>query len=173
MPTRADYVFPVVRWPKKVKPGTVLGHPVTSLDIGATSVALAGGDVKHAGLHGTDIAGYMTGRSTDSPHNALYWHTGSSPQDISGVLREGDYKMLALRGRVQLFNIKDDPSESTNLAHGEPKRAERMLAQWKVWNESNQPPLWGGGKNRPTKNDYQYADYEWLKGTPHYKARDE
>ena len=44
-----------------------------------------------------------------------------------------------------------------------------MLEQWKTWNESNQPPLWGDGRNKPAKDDYQYADYEWLKGTPHYK----
>ncbi len=45
-----------------------------------------------------------------------------------------------------------------------------MLAQWKKWNESNQPPLWDAGKSRQAKNAYQYADYEWLKGTPHYRA---
>lgn len=163
----------VVRWPEKVKPGTVLDHPVTSLDIGATSLALAGGNVKEAGLHGNDITSYMTGQSTDAPHDVLYWHTGGSPRDISGVLRQGDYKMLAQRGRIQLFNIKEDPTESTDLAEAEPRRAERMLAQWKRWNESNQPPLWGGTNNRLPKDAWQYADYEWLKGTPHYKATNE
>ena len=160
----------VVRWPAKIKPGTVLDHPVTSLDIGATSLALAGGHSKQAGLHGKDIASYMTGQSTDAPHDVLYWHTGSSPKEVSGVLRDGDYKLLAQRGRAQLFNLKDDPTESADLARSEPQRAERMLAQWKAWNDNNQPPLWGGEKSKRTKNNYQYADYEWLKGTPHYKA---
>lgn len=159
----------VVRWPARITPGTVLDHPVTSLDIGAASVALAGGDAKQAALHGSDITGYVTGQSTDAPHDVLYWHIGSSPKDITGALREGDYKMLAQRGRVQLFNIENDPTESTDLAKAQPQRAERMLAQWKTWNESNQPPLWSDGRNKPTKDSYQYADYEWLKGTPHYK----
>ena len=162
----------VVRWPKEIKPDSVLNHPVTSLDIGATALALAGGDVQQAGLHGSDITTYMTGQSTDAPHDVLYWHTGSGPKDISGVLREGDYKLLAQRGRIQLFNIKEDPSESTDLADAQQKRAERMLAQWKAWNEKSQPPLWDGNRGKQTKNDYQYADYEWLKGTPHYKAGD-
>ena len=143
---------------------------MTSLDIGATSLALAGGDSKQAGLHGKDIASYMTGQSTDAPHDVLYWHTGSSPKEVSGVLRDGDYKLLTQRGRAQLFNLKDDPTESADLARSEPQRAERMLAQWKAWNDNNQPPLWGGEKSKRTKNNYQYADYEWLKGTPHYKA---
>ena len=80
--------------------------------------------------------------------------------------------LLANRGRVQLFNIKDDPTESADLAKAQPQRVERMLARWKTWNESNQPPLWSGGRPRPTKDAYQYADYEWLKGTPHYKANE-
>ena len=70
----------LVRWPKHVKPGTLLRHPVTSLDIGATSLALAGGNVKQAGLHGSDITPYMTGHSTDAPHDVIYWHVGRSPQ---------------------------------------------------------------------------------------------
>ena len=126
-----------------------------------------------AGLHGNDITSYMTRQSTDAPHEVLYWHTGASQRDISGVLREGDLKMLVQRGRVEFFNIKNDPTESADLAKAEPQRAERMLAQWKKWNESNQPPLWGDTSSRPaTKDAWQYADYEWLKGTPHYKARE-
>ncbi|TWT81741.1 Arylsulfatase [Planctomycetes bacterium CA13] len=162
----------VVRWPSQVQPGTVLDHPVTSLDIGATAMALAGGSVKQSGLHGVDITDYMKGNTTKPPHEALYWHTGRRPQDITGVLREGDYKMIVTRGDVELFHIKDDPTESHDLAGAQPQRAERMLALWKTWNESNSPPLWkkgtGGGED-----DYQYADYEWLKGTPHYRIKNE
>jgi hypothetical protein len=77
--------------------------------------------------------------------------------------------MLAQRGRVQLFNLKDDPTESSDLLKSESKRAERMLAQWKAINEKSQPPLWGGGSSKPAKDTFQYADYEWLKGTVHYK----
>jgi len=162
----------VVRWPKRVEPGIVLDHPVTSLDLGATAVALAGGDVEQAGLHGKNITSYLTCQSTDPPHDVLFWHTGNNPKDISGVLREGDYKMLVQRGRVELFNIATDPRESADLSAAQPQRAESMLARWMVWNESNRPPLWVGSKSRQDKNNYQYADYEWLKGTPHYKARD-
>lgn len=161
----------VVRWPGRVQPGAVLDHPVTALDIGATSLALAGGDVAQAGLHGSDITQYMTGQSADAPHGALYWHIGRGPQDHSGALRDGDYKMLVQRGRVELYNLKDDPAEANDLAGDHPQRAEQMMAAWLAWNESNAPPLWSG--SRRDGNDYQYADYEWLKGTVHYRASDE
>lgn len=81
----------------------------------------------------------------------------------------GYYKMLVHRGKVQLFDLKDDPGESTDLAEAQPRRVERMLTEWKSWNKNNVPPLWNSRKR--AKDVYQYADYEWLKGTPHYRAK--
>lgn len=159
----------VVRWPETVKPGTVLNHPVTSLDIGATSVALAGGDVQQADLHGSDLTNYMTGQSTDAPHGKLFWHTGKGLKDITGALRDGDHKMLVKRGKVEVYNLKNDPAESTDVAGTQPQLAERMLVEWRYWNQSNRPTLWTNGN----KGDFQYAEYEWLKGTPNYKPATE
>lgn len=78
--------------------------------------------------------------------------------------------MIVTRGDVELFHINDDLRESHNLADAQPQRADRMLALWKTWNESNSPPLWEKGTGRG-EDDYQYADYEWLKGTPHYRTK--
>ena len=44
-----------------------------------------------------------------------------------------------------------------------------MRARWLKWNEGSAPDLW----ETPPKNAYQYADYEWLKGSQHYKAESE
>lgn len=154
----------VVRWPKRVEPGVVLSHPVTSLDIGATSLALAGGDGQQAGLHGSNITNYITGQTDLAPHDTIFWHTGRSPKDVTGALRDGDYKMVLKSGEVELYNIRSDPSESNDLAKDQPNRVNRMLKNWKSWNRLNQPPLWKPNRKR----DYQFADYEWLQGTPHY-----
>ena len=159
----------VVRWPGHIQPGTILDHPVTSLDIGATSLALAGGSVEQADLDGVDITGYMTGKTDNAPHELLYWHLGSGPEEVTGVLRDGDYKLILKRGKLEIYDLKNDLSESTDISQDQPKRTERMLAQWKTWNKSNQPPLW----DRKGKDDFQYADYEWLKGTMHYKAKED
>ena len=89
------------------------------------------------------------------------------------MLREGDYKLIANRGKVELFDLKNDPAESKDLAREQPQRADRMLALWKTWNESNSPPLWKNHTGSGGKNDFQYADYEWLKGTLHYRSGNE
>ena len=145
----------IVKWPGKTPKGTVLEEAVTSLDIGATAIAMAGGDPEKSGLHGKDILPYV-----------LYWHTarGYRPE---GVIREGDYKLIMTNGKPELYNMKDDLSETKNLVASQPERVQGMLARWKEWNKGNAPDLWGA----PEKNAFQYADYEWLKGSHHYKAK--
>ncbi len=159
----------VVKWPGKVPDGVVLDEMVTSLDIGATALAMAGGDLKTSGLHGKDIRPYMTQKSSEAPHDVFFWHTakGEKPE---GVIRVGDFKLLIkAKGKVELYNLKDDLGETTNLAASQPERVQSMLARWKEWNSGNASDLW----KTPPNNAYQYADYEWLKGSQHYKAASE
>lgn len=158
----------MVKWPTKIPGGITLKEAVTSLDIGATTIAMAGGDPTQSGLHGKDIRPYLTQQSQEAPHDILYWHTahGKSPQ---GVVREGPFKLLIKgKGKPELYHLENDLSESSNLAPTEPKRVQRMLALWKKWDQGNKPDLWGKA-NKP----YQYADYEWLKGSQHYRAKPE
>ncbi|MEJ6570078.1 MAG: sulfatase-like hydrolase/transferase, partial [Akkermansiaceae bacterium] len=156
----------IVKWPTKISSGLELKEPVTSLDIGATSIAIAGGDPKQSGLHGKDIRPYLTQQSKEAPHNILYWHTakGKFP---GGVVREGPFKLL-IKKNPELYNLENDLSESNNLAPSNPDRVQRMLALWKEWDKNNKPDLWG----KP-KKPYQFADYEWLKGTQHYRSASE
>ena len=153
----------IVKWPGRIPEGVVLEEAVTSLDIGATAIAMAGGDPENAGLHGKDIRPYMTQQSKDAPHDVLYWHTARGP-GLGGVIREGNYKLL-VKGKMELYHLADDLGETNNLAASQPERVQNMLARWKEWNKGNAPDLWG----KPEK-PYQYADYEWLKGSQHYKA---
>jgi arylsulfatase A-like enzyme len=156
----------IVKWPGKTSEGLVLEEMVTSLDIGATALAMAGGDPEKSGLHGKDIRPYMTQQSTDAPHDVLYWHTakGEWPE---GVIREGNFKLIVKeKGAPELYNLKNDLSETTNLAASQPERVQSMLARWNEWNQGNAPDLWKTPKN----NAYQFADYEWLKGSQHYKS---
>lgn len=152
----------IVKWPGKTPVSTVMTEAVTSLDIGATSIAMAGGDPQKEGLHGKDIRSYMTGESKKAPHDVLYWHTARNmaPQ---GVIREGDFKLMIKNGKVELYNLKEDLSENNNIAASYPEKVQSMKARWLEWHKNNKPALWGKGKN------IQYADYDWLIGSPHYK----
>lgn len=160
----------VVSWPGTINPGTVLNAPVTSLDIGATSIALAGGDLSAIRLDGKDISTYITGKTNKDPHKELFWRIGRAYDENSGVLRVGNYKLIVENDRVQLFNLKDDLSETTDLSKNQPERVKEMLVRWTILNKSSDPPLWHSlSAEEELKDEYQYKDYKWLKGSPHYK----
>ena len=97
----------IVKWPGKSPAGAVLHAPVTSLDIGATALAMAGGDPDKAGLQGKDIRAYMTGQSDEAPHDVLYWYTGSYAAP-AGVMRAGDFKILVEKGKLEIYKLKVD-----------------------------------------------------------------
>lgn len=156
-----------VRWPGKTPAGKVLDAPVTSLDITATSVAMAGGDLGDEGLHGKDIRSYMTQQQTEAPHDVLYWNTARNDKALAGVIREGDFKLIIGGKKVELYNLEDDLGETKNIAAAYPEKVEAMKARWMEWDKDKQPPLWTGDDN------LQFADYDWLIGSPHYKAKAE
>lgn len=137
---------------------------VTSLDIGATAIAMAGGDPESSELHGKDIRPFMTQQSIEAPHEQLFWHTGKSP-GITGVMRKGDFKLMLSRDKVQLYNLKQDMGETTNIAAAHPEKVRSMRARWIEWNQGNAPDLW----QAPDKQAYQYADYDWLQGSQHFR----
>jgi hypothetical protein len=43
----------------------------------------------------------------------------------------------------ELFNLKDDPGEKTNLAASQPDKAKELEAVWDLWNANNVAPAWG------------------------------
>jgi len=53
-------------------------------------------------------------------------------EPFRAALREGDYKLVwqaTLPSRVELYDLKTDPGEKTNLAPAQPERVARMQAR--------------------------------------------
>ncbi|MCL4107177.1 UNVERIFIED_CONTAM: hypothetical protein GTU68_032992 [Idotea baltica] len=162
----------LVSWPGKIKAGSILNDPITTLDIGATSLALAGGDISNSQLDGKDITSYITGRTNKAPHEELFWRIGRFHKENSGVLRMGDYKLIIKNDKTELFNLKNDLSESNDLSEVQPEILQSMLSRWKTLDQKSKPPLWLPlGKKEELKDEYQYKDYKWLKGSPHYRTK--
>jgi arylsulfatase A-like enzyme len=129
----------IVRWPGKVKPGSVCDVPVVGADLYPTIVAAAGAQ-KHSGkpIDGMDIAPLLAGGS-GLKRDALYWHyphysnQGGVP---GGAIRRGDFKLIEFYedGRAELYNLKEDVGEKHNLAAKYPdkvKEMRRALAEWR------------------------------------------
>jgi arylsulfatase A-like enzyme len=125
----------MIRWKGQTKPG-VSDVPVCSVDIFPTALTAAGVKLPDD-LDGVNLLPHLTSRAAVK-REALYWHyphysnQGGAP---GGAIREGDWTLIEFYedGRLELFNLKNDLGERTNLAQREPARAKAMQAKLAHW----------------------------------------
>lgn len=130
----------IVRWPGRIKPGVsefVWWFP----DVLPTLAELGGGKAPEE-LDGRSIVPTLLGKSRQKSSDALYWefHEGGSKQAV----RMGDWKGIRLKvgGSLELYNLKDDPAETRNVAADHPEVVAKMEAYLKTARtESERWPL--------------------------------
>jgi arylsulfatase A len=129
----------LVRWPGATRTGAVEGTPVSSVDFYSTILAMAGipNQEPRDGLDLSPVLKHEGGLGRDT----LYWHyphysgQGGKP---CGAVREGDFKLIQFYedGRLELYNLKDDLSERTNLVQAMPDKARALRAKLETWRRS-------------------------------------
>ncbi len=129
----------LARWPGQIKAGTVSNHVGYFGDLMATWTELAGGKAP-AKLDSLSIVPTLLGRGTQPVHEFLYWEFYE--QGVSqAVLLEGRWKALRLKSPqapIELFDLKTDVAEKTNVAAANPKlvaRAEQIMRTARFDNE--------------------------------------
>lgn len=141
----------IVRWPAVVKSGSVVATPVSSPDYFATLADLA--EAKPGGkMDGTSLRPLLAGQGGLS-ERPLFWHYphyGNQGGAPGAAMRQGEWKLIQWfeQEQPELFNLREDLSETKNLAAQEPERVAAMLAKLKAWQKDV-------GALMPTKNgDY-------------------
>ena len=109
-------------WPGKIPPGTETDAITSMMDILPTFTNLAGGKVPtDRKLDGYDIWPLLTGdKDAKSSYEAFYYFRGFNLQAV----RSGDWKLLLAKG--ELYNLKDDISEASNVAQRNPDVVARL-----------------------------------------------
>jgi arylsulfatase A-like enzyme len=140
-----------VRWPGQVPAGKRISQPMHVIDWYPTLIGLAKGSLEQKlPIDGRDVWPMVT-QGASTPHEAIL----SVQTPNRAAVRMGDWKLLSLKGaaddgeedapkkaakkkgkvkssdavHVQLFNLAQDPSESTDLAAKEPERFKAMTAK--------------------------------------------
>jgi arylsulfatase A-like enzyme len=114
----------LLRWPGKVKAGTICDTPLHITDWMPTLCALAGYQpAKDLRWDGDNVWGAITGESP-LPARTLY---SVAPAFRARMLREGDWKLIVSDGekeaaKTELFNLATDPAEATDLAASQPDK---------------------------------------------------
>ena len=127
----------LVSWPGVTQAGATSDVPVITPDIPATILDLTGvGPDPAQPLDGASLAAVLRGGTL--ARDALYWHYphyhpgGSTPHS---AIRSGDYRLVHFYedGRSELYDLRTDPGESTDLAPAEPQRTLALKARLDAW----------------------------------------
>jgi len=127
----------VVVWPGVVKPGSRCAEVISSIDWYPTLLEMAGLAPKTGQiLDGTSIVPLLKGAGRLG-REAIFCHfphytpaTGNLP---ATYVRKGDWKLIRLYGEgpdranaYELYNLKDDIGETTNLAERHPEKVKEL-----------------------------------------------
>lgn len=144
----------IVRWPGKVPAGEINDRTVlSSVDYFATVCGLVGvKQPSEAAMDGADMTSIILG-SHDLRRKPLFWEYGRKPrterqhtgypypqkqdQSPNVAVRDGDWKLLlnADGSDPQLYDLKSDPKETSNVAAAQPTittRLTKLALDWRL-----------------------------------------
>jgi arylsulfatase A-like enzyme len=134
----------IVSWPAAFKGGRTIPTPITSLDILPTALEAAGVPPDRA-LDGRSLLPLLTGK-TQRHIETFYWSEGG---EVGGfAVRSGDWKLVQQRGqpKVELFNLAQDPAETTDLAPKNAAKVAELTKLYDAWLDQMAPPMNGAPK---------------------------
>lgn len=143
-----------VRWPEQIAPGSRSDVPTISLDLYPTLLELAHGSPSptHT-LDGLSLRPLFSDAPSWS-RDTLYWHFPAYLQAYrgmdspwrttpAGAIRIGDYKLIEYfeDNHLELYNLRTDIGETTNLADRLPDKTEALYTALKAWRTRLEAPV--------------------------------
>lgn len=147
-----------VTWPGKIKAGTKNATPIIGTDLFPTFCAIAGAALPDQPLDGVSLLPMLTGETETLDREAIFWHFPAYLQSYQrsdeqrdplfrsrpvGVVRAGDWKLHENfeDGELELYNLKKDIGESTNLADTNPAKRDELHQLLKKWRSETKAPV--------------------------------
>jgi arylsulfatase A-like enzyme len=122
----------IIRWPAELTPGQVYTHLTSTFDLFPTFMNVTGFQVDEPlYLDGVDLMPYLKGENPNAPHDTLYWMTHNQ-----AAVRAGDWKLIIKSDTtMELYNLKDDLSETVDLTAVYPDIVEQLVNSWEIWSQ--------------------------------------
>ncbi len=127
----------IFRAPGATRPGSVCEEPTTTPDFYPTLLQLCGLSLRpQQHMDGVSILPLL--REEPFARGPLFWHYphyGNQGGTPGCSVREGDYKLIQFfeDGHIELYNLREDISETCDLAQARPDIAARLLARLQAW----------------------------------------
>ncbi len=141
----------IISWPRVAAVGTTCSEPIITCDFYPTILEMTGttGDAAHnADVDGVSLASLLKQPSDSLERDTLFWHyphyhsSGATPYS---AIRASEWRLVEFYddGHHELYNLKDDLSETTDLSESHPEHAARLKSLLNEWREvvGAQPPL--------------------------------
>ncbi|WP_235941710.1 sulfatase [Cyclobacterium roseum] len=148
----------VIRWPGKIPAGTTSDVPVTHMDFYPTIRSII--EVEQVGEEnwdGMDLAPLF--KQESQAERPLFWHfpvylQAYNPKEDGGrdplfrtrpgsVVRKGKWKLHHYfeEDDYELYNLEEDPGETTNLAEREPEIRDQLIKMLEGWRKEVHAPV--------------------------------
>ncbi len=129
----------IMSWPGKINPGSVSEASFSSIDYLPTLCQIAGIKTIPSEVDGVSIVPLLEGESRAYSDRSFFWHYPHFSNQLgrpSGAIRKGDYKLIENyeTGKIELYNLKDDVSESTDLSDKMVQKTtelHKLLIEWR------------------------------------------
>ncbi len=132
----------IMRLPGVIQAGTTIETPLMTIDLLPTIASLCRAPLPKKKIDGKNVIKVISGKTNVSPHEVLYYYYGKNelqairykdwkmyfphtyrtmtgqPQGHNG--KPGPYRNIKIE-KAELYDLKNDPSESTNIAHLHPE----------------------------------------------------
>lgn len=131
----------IVRAPGVTQPGSVSDTPVVSMDFFPTMLDLAGLPRQgHLHADGESLLPILRGEQ-ESQTDAIYWHYPhyhGSTWTPGAAIRLGDWKLIEFYefDEVELYNLREDIGETTNLAEAHPAKTAELQGMLQTWQKT-------------------------------------
>ncbi len=130
----------IVNWPAKLKP-TVVNEPLHMVDVMPTLLVLAGaqGSPDHP-FDGKDMWPTLAD-GKPSPNEDILINV----EPFRGAIRKGNRKLVQialLAGKVELFDLAQDPGEKNNVADANPEVVKDLQARLLRYAQQQKPSEW-------------------------------
>ncbi|MFI3322835.1 MAG: sulfatase [Rikenellaceae bacterium] len=127
----------IIYYPNVTKAGTTCHTPVQAIDIYPTFVEIASGkECKEEQVNGVSLMPLLKGKELKERN----LHFFRSYIEQYAALINGDYKIIKwCTGEYQMYNLKNDIGETTDIQNVEPERFEKMKKDLIAWEEEAIP----------------------------------
>ncbi len=134
----------IIRWPGKVKPASSSDALVSCVDFYPTFVELAKGEKpREQILDGISMLPALTEDKFDAEREIFTHYPVYHHEQPMSAIRKGDWKLVEnlVSGEADLYNLKYDVNEMTDLKFSYPEKLNEMKAVLKKWQKDTKAAM--------------------------------